>query len=60
MRCGHVHGLASQRKRLGVALRAVLDRPVWGSAMRMCTAMLQDATPVCHDVDEPKITQARS
>ncbi len=38
-----VHGLASQHKRLGVVLRAVLDRPVWGSAMRMCTAMLQGA-----------------
>lgn len=40
VRGGHVHGLASQRKRLRVALRAALDRPNWRNVARIRSAVL--------------------
>lgn len=60
MRWGCVQGLASWHKRLGVAPRAVLGRPGWGSAIRMRNAIVRGPMPVRHDVDWLKTTQARS
>ena len=60
MKCGHLHGLASQHKRLGVALLAVLERPRCNSAMRLHKALAQGPMLVRHDVDWLKSHQARS
>ena len=46
MKWGCLHGLASQHKRLGVALGTVLYRPGWGGVIRMRNAMLQATMPV--------------
>jgi hypothetical protein len=44
----------------GVVLRAVLDRPRCGSAMRLHNAIVQGPMPVRHDVDWLKVPPARS
>ena len=44
----------------GVALCAALDRPGWGSAIRIRSAVLQGSTPVRHDVEWQKLPQAQS
>ena len=52
--------LGSGRKWLGVVLRAVLDRPRCGSAMRLDNDIVQGPMLVRHDVDWLKSDQARS
>ena len=48
---GHVHMLGISAQEAGVALGAALDKPDWGSATCIRSAVLQDSMSVRHDVD---------